>query len=152
MGCGLMIKEEFGIREFHALNEDWEDYRDNHMDYVLESGRTYRTWTEVGGNSKLIYELYGRWHVSKSAGDTFAMGFDYFEDYFWAYINENITPMAEAISEYLAESGGMELVHNLERFITYMTGKVMKSISYGATWKQMESYISKAAEGGTEYR
>lgn len=136
------------MKTFLQLSEDWNEYIRSHRDYVMKSGINYRTWTEIGTGPRYLYESYGRWMIMGSDND---LGFDDFHAYFWGEIDDLMVPVREAVEKYITKNLNYDDILNFNSFLSMMTSKVIKSISYGGTWKQMESFIAKEVESASIY-
>lgn len=145
-----MKETAFGMSEFLALSEEWDEFRAKNVEFVMKSGTnsTFRTWTEVGGNTRYIYEMYGRWHILKSNPEKKSVmnRYNSFEEFFWEETKANLVPIYSAVKDYIKWNVCTEGIYNMDGFLSVMASKVAKSIAFGATWVQMETYMEKEAD------
>lgn len=128
---------EISEMEFNSLVQRWGMYRHDHPGYVYSMGRGhYLTWNDIGGDIRHVYEKYGEWMMSKELQSTFKD----FDDFFWTDAEQHMESIRDII---LLTIEGEVGINNKEAFSNVLTSKVIKSIAYGATWQQMNTYINK---------
>lgn len=132
--------------EMNEMIQKWGMYRHDHPDYAycITKGH-YLTWTDLGSDIRHIYEKYGQWMLNPELQDNY----EDFDDFFWSDIENHMVCIKDIILERIETEP--EII-NKNAFANVLSAKVIKSIAYGATWLQMESFIKKEIDRATGRR
>ena len=128
---------EITDEEFYSIVQRWGMFRHDYPGYMYSLGRGhYLTWNDLGGDIRHVYEKYGEWMLSIELQKTYRD----FDDFFWKDTEDHMISIIDVILmriEYEPD------IKNKEAFAKVLSAKVIKSIAYGATWPQMNTFIEK---------
>ena len=129
--------KEISDMEFNSILQRWGMYRHDHPDYAYSLGRGhYLTWTDLGSDIRHVYEKYGEWMLSIELQKMYKD----FDDFLWTDAENHMVCIRDIILDRVESE---EKILNKEAYANILSAKVVKSIAYGATWLQMESFIRK---------
>ena len=131
---------EINETELNSIIQNWGMYRHDHPGYVYSLGRGhYLTWNDIGADIRHIYEKYGEWMLSIELQKTYKD----FDDFLWSDTEQHMVQIKDVIMVRVEYE---ERITNKEGFSNVLASKVIKSIAYGATWPQMNSFIEKEVD------
>lgn len=119
--------------EIIDIIEKFGGFRQTNQDCIFDIGGQMRTWTEMGGDARVVFELYGKWY----SDDEIYSEYDCFEDYFWEVINDSVY----GIKDWVRESLSIPIKYDSDKEYSRITDKVVKSVAYGSTFKQILAFI-----------
>ncbi len=138
---------EIDDSEFDEILQNWGAYRHDHPGYMYNLGRGhYLTWTDIGADIRHVYAKYGEWMLNIEIQKTYRD----FDDFFWTDAENHMVPIIDVI---MARIEYEPKILNKEAYSKVLASKVIKSIAYGATWPQMNTFIEKEVSKacGREY-
>lgn len=128
---------EISTKEFNSLIMRWGMYRRDHSTYVYSlGGGNYLTWTDMGGDIRHVYEKYGEWMLNIELQKTYRD----FDDFFWTDVEEHMVQIKDIILSRIENVPG---IFNKEAYANTLSAKIVKSVAFGATWLQMDTFIRK---------
>lgn len=119
--------------EIIDIIEKFGGFRQTNQNCIFDIGGQMRTWTEMGGDARVVFELYGKWY----SDDEIYSKYNEFEDYFWDVINNSVF----SIKDWVRESLVIPSRYDSDKEYSRITDKVVKSVAYGSTFKQILSFI-----------
>ena len=135
---------EISEMEFNSILQRWGMYRHDHPDYAYNLGRGhYLTWTDIGCDVRHVYEKYGEWMLNIELQKMYKD----FDDFLWSDTESHMVCIRDIILDYIDNE---EKIINKDAYANVLSAKVVKSIAYGATWPQMDSFIKKEVRKATQ--
>jgi len=128
---------ELSETELNNIVQNWGMYRHDHPGYMYNLGRGhYLTWNDIGADIRHVYEKFGEWALSIELQKTYKD----FDDFFWTDAENHMVQIKDVILSRIEYEPD---IFNKDGFSNVLASKVIKSIAYGATWPQMNTFIEK---------